>query len=260
MNRRALLEAFRTGARRTMAERGGLAVSILFYVVVVATLSALWRVALHAHGGSLEGYTAVMLTWYIVTSETATVSLNTRLIEDVAVDVAGGTIAVELLRPASVLGLRVAAELGRAVPKAVVLWCTGAVVASVVVGAPPRPLTLLVAAPSLLLAVLVNLLGQHAVAAVTFWLRDAGALWFLWLKAVFITGGLLIPLELLPSGLEHVSFALPFWAMAYAPARIAAGHVELWLLAGQVGWAVVLAVAAHATFRAGERHLQVVGG
>jgi ABC-2 type transport system permease protein len=260
VSRRAAVEAFRTGARRTLAERGGLAVSVLFYVVVVATLSALWRFAVHAHHGSLGGYTAVALTWYLVTSETATVALNTRLIEDVAIDVAGGTIAVELLRPASVLGLRVAAELGRAVPKALVLWCSGAVVAAMVAGAPPRPLTLVLVAPSLLLAMLVNLLGQHAVAAVTFWLRDAGSLWFLWLKAVFITGGLLIPLELLPSGLERASFVLPFWAMAYAPARIAAGHAEPWLVVGQVAWALALAAVAAVAFRAGERHLQVVGG
>jgi ABC-2 type transport system permease protein len=260
VNGRALLESFRAGARRTLAERSGLAVSVLFYVVVVATLSALWRVAVHVHHGSLEGYTAVMLTWYLVASEAATVSLNSRLIEDVALDVAGGTIAVELLRPASVLGLRVAAELGRAVPKAVVLWCAGALVAAVVVGAPPRPVALLALAPSLVLALLVNLLGQHAVAAVTFWLRDAGSLWFLWLKAVFITGGMIIPLELLPSGLERAAYALPFWAMAYAPARIAAGHVEGWLLAGQLAWALGLAVVARAAFSAGERHLQVVGG
>lgn len=260
MNGRALLEAFRAGARRTTAERGALAVSVLFYVVVVATLSALWRVAVHAHHGSLEGYTALMLTWYLVSSEAATVSLNSRLIEDVALDVAGGTIAVELLRPASVLGLRVAAELGRAVPKAVVLWCAGALMATVVVGGPPRPIALVALAPSLVLALLANLLGQHAVAAVTFWLRDAGSLWFLWLKAVFITGGMIIPLELLPSGLEHAADALPFWAMAYAPARIASGHVEAWLLVGQVAWVGGLALAAQLAFRAGERHLQVVGG
>jgi ABC-2 type transport system permease protein len=260
MSGRAYLIAFRTGARRTLAERGALGVSVLFYIVVVATLSALWRVAVHAHHGTLGGYSAVMLTWYLVTSESATVSLNQRLIEDVAVDVAGGTIAVELLRPASVLGVRVATELGRAVPKAAVLWCTGAAVAWLVAGAPPRPVALAVAVPSLGLALLLNLLGQHALAATTFWLRDAGSLWFLWLKAVFITGGLLIPLELLPSGLERASFVLPFWAMAYAPARIASGHVQLWLVAGQLAWTLVLAAAARAAFGAGERHLQVVGG
>jgi ABC-2 type transport system permease protein len=260
VNGRAVLEAFRTGARRTLADRGGFLVSTAFYLVIVATLTGLWRVAVRANGDHLAGYTAVALTWYLVTSEATTVAMNPRLIEALGADVSSGTIAVELLRPASVLTLRVAAELGRALPKVVVLWAAGAVLASTVEGAPPRPAALGLLLVSLPMAVLASLLGQHALGALAFWLREAGTLWFLWLKAVFLVGGLLIPLELLPSGLRTVAFALPFWAMAYAPARLAAGHVDVALLAGQAAWVVGLGVLATGVFRKGERHLQVVGG
>jgi len=260
VNVRALTEALRTSAQRTVAERGGLFVAAAFYIVIVATLSGLWRVAADANGGSLGGYTAVALTWYIVTSESATVSISQRLIEIIGQDVASGTIAVELLRPASVLWMRVVSELGRALPKVLVLWLAGAALASLVAGAPPDPGTLVLVAPSLVLAVLANLLGQHAIAASTFWLRDAGGVWFLWLKAVFITGGMIIPLELLPDGLERVCFVLPFWTMAYAPARLASGHWEPMLLVGQLAWVVALAVGARLAFGAGKRRLQVVGG
>jgi hypothetical protein len=41
---------------------------------------------------------------------------------------------------------------------------------------------------------------------------------------VFLPGGMLIPLELLPRPLELISFALPFATMAYVPGRIASGH------------------------------------
>ncbi len=71
---------------------------------------------------------------------------------------------------------------------------------------------------------------------------------------------MIIPLELLPNGLERASLFLPFRAMAYAPARLAAGFVEPGLLLQQVGWIAVLSVAAVAVFGAGERRLQVVGG
>jgi ABC-2 type transport system permease protein len=260
MNRRALTEALRSSAQRVVAERGGLVVATSFYLIIVATLSGLWRVAAGANDGELGGYTALMLTWYIVTSEAATVSLQQRLIEVIGDDVANGTIAVELLRPASVLGVRVAAELGRALPKVLLLWCAGAVLAEVVAGGPPDPGTLVLVAPSLVLALTANLLGQHAFAASTFWLRGAGGVWYLWLKAVFITGGMIIPLELLPDGLERVAFALPFWTMAYAPARLASGHWEPMLLVGQLAWVAVLGVVAHLAFSAGERRLQVVGG
>ncbi len=260
MTRRAFVEAVRGASQRVVAEPGAVVVALVFYLVIVAVLSGLWRVAVGSNDGNLAGYTAVALTWYIITSEAATVAIHARLIADVGDDIGSGAIAVELLRPVSVIGVRVATELGRTLPKLLVLWVAGGLMATAVAGAPPRPLALLLAAPSLVLAVIANLIAQHGVAAAAFWLRDAGSVWFLYLKAVFITGGMIIPLELLPSGLERASLFLPFRAMAYAPARLAAGFVEPGLLLEQVGWILVLSVGAVAAFRAGERRLQVVGG
>lgn len=260
MRARPYAEALRGAAHRSAIDGGGLVVAVAFYTVIVGTLTGLWRVAAGANGGDLAGYTAVALTWYIVTSEAAIVAVNARLIEDIGHDIAQGTVAVELLRPASVLGIRVATEVGRGLPKVAGLWVAGMVVASVVAGGPPRPATLLLAAPGLLLAIVANLLVQHAVAAMAFWVRDAGSGWFLYLKAVFILGGMIIPLELLPDGLERTAMLLPFRAMAYVPARLAAGFWEPALLLEQAAWIAVLAVAARAAFAAGERRLQVVGG
>ena len=260
MTQRALVEAVRCAAQRVIAAPGGLGVSLAFYLVIVGVLSGLWRVAVENNGGDLAGYSAVALTWYIITSESATVAIHARLIADIGDDIGSGAIAVELLRPASVLGLRVAAEVGRTLPKLAVLWMAGGLLATIVAGAPPRPVALLLAAPSLVLAVVANLIAQHAVAGAAFWLRDAGSAWFLYLKAVFIMGGMIIPLELLPNGLQRFSLFLPFRAMAYAPARLAAGYIEPELLLQQVAWIAVLSVLAVAVFSAGERRLQVVGG
>ncbi len=260
MTRRAFVEAVRGAAHRSLNDGGGLVVAIAFYVVIVGTLSGLWRFAVHANGGELAGYSAVALTWYIVTSEAAIVSVNARHIEDVGNDIAQGTVAVELLRPASVLGIRMATEVGRALPKVAALWIAGAILSSVVAGGPPRPACLLLVGPSLVLAIVANLFAQHAVAAIAFWIRDAGSVWFLYLKAVFITGGMIIPLELLPDGLQRAAMFMPFRAMAYCPARLASGHWEPMLFFEQLAWIGVLAVFAAAAFRAGERRLQVVGG
>jgi ABC-2 type transport system permease protein len=257
---RGLIEAVRTSFHRSAIDGGGMVVAMSFYVVIVGTLSGLWRVAVDANGGDLAGYGAVAITWYIITSEAAIVSVNSRHIEDISTDISTGTVAVELLRPASVLGIRVATQIGRGLPKVAALWVAGALVATLVSGGPPRPETLLLAAPSLVLAITANLLGQHAVGAIAFWIRDSGSAWFLYLKAVFILGGMIIPLELLPEGLQSVSMLLPFRAMAYAPARLASGYWEPALLVEQLFWIAVLAAGATAAFRAGERRLQVVGG
>jgi ABC-2 type transport system permease protein len=231
-----------------------------FYVLVVGVLAGLWRVAVGANGGAVAGYSAAAITWYVITSEASTVCLNQRMIADIGRDIGSGAIAVELLRPAPVLGVRITAELGRVLPRLAACCGLGAVLAGMTVGAPPRPATLLLAVPSIVLAVACNIVMQHAFAGVAFWLRDAGSAWFLYQKLVFVLGGMLIPLEALPRWLRMTASALPFRAMSYAPARLASGHMEPLLLLEQAGWLVVLVCGATAVFRAGERRLQVVGG
>jgi hypothetical protein len=47
--------------------------------------------------------------------------------------------------------------------------------------------------------------------------------------------------------------------MAYAPARLASGHVVPHLLLVQLGWLIVLGAVTAAIFAAGERRVQAAG-
>jgi len=245
--------------RRLLASRDGLVVSVLFYLIVSGVLSALWRAAAGEHG-EVAGYTALALTWYVFTAEAATCAINVRLIEEVGDEIGSGAVAVEMLRPLPVVAVRLAAEVGRCTARLAVLLGPGATYAWLVAGPPPHAAAAVLALPSLVLAVTANLCLQHALAGSAFWLRDTRAMWFLYQKLVFLLGGMLLPLEVLPGVLRDVAMALPFMAMSYAPARLASGHLEPWLLLVQAGWVVVLAALAGAVFAAGQRRLQVVGG
>ncbi len=196
----------------------------------------------------------------MATSEAATVSLDTRLIESTGEDIGSGAIAVELLRPVSVLAIRVATEIGRCLPRLAVCAALGLALARVLAGPPPDAIGLALAGPSLVLAIACNLVAQHAFAAAAFWVRDARSTWFIYQKFVFVVGGMLLPLEVLPHALTRVALVLPFMAMAYAPARLASGHVEPWLLLVQLAWLVGLGAIAVSVFARGERRLQVAGG
>jgi ABC-2 type transport system permease protein len=246
--------------RATVAERGSLAVSMLFYAIVVFVLGGLWKVAADANGGQLAGYTAASLVWYIAASELAFTTIPARLIETTGHDIASGSVAVEMLRPRSVLSVRVVTEVGRTVPRAAACAAVGAAVAWVMGGGPPRASAVALAVPALLAGIVCNIVWQLAFAGLAFWLRDAGATWFLYHKLVFIVGGMLLPLQVLPDWLQSVAYSLPFLAMAYVPARLASGRFEPALLLLQLGWIAVGLVAARAVFASGQRRLQVVGG
>jgi len=248
-----------TAARRVVGERSGLAVIGLFYLLVTAVLGSLWLTAANANGGSIAGYSTVAIVWYIATTESGTISVPMRLIEDIGLDISSGQVAAEMQRPVSVLWMRVLTEVGTCLPRLLLCLSVGTVFALAVVGAPPDATTLPLAAISIVLAVTLNLIAQHLFAGAAFWLSDAKSTWFLYQKLVFILGGMLLPIEVLPDGLEAVARFLPFVAMAYAPARLASGHFEPWLVALQLGWIVLAAAGATWLYRRGERRIMRVG-
>ncbi len=247
-------------ARRALHQPGELAVRVLFYAFILVVFSALWSAATRANGGSIAGYDVRSLLWYVTAAEGAVIATKPRMIETIGWDISSGAIVTEMLRPASVVGLRLAAELGEALVRLACALAVGGVVAWLYVGPPPNAAAAALAVPAAVLALCCNLAAQHAFAGAAFWLRDARSTWFLYQKLVFLLGGMLLPLEFLPRPLADVARALPFSAMAYAPARLASGHLDPALLAEQAGWLVVLLACAAGVFRAGERRIEVVGG
>jgi ABC-2 type transport system permease protein len=259
MRTRQLAAPAEIGGRQSWADRSGLVVSATFYLIVSTILGALWRAAAGGHG-TVAGYSGRELTWYVFASEAAVCALDFRLIDVIGEEIAAGDVAVEMLRPVPAVAVRMAVEGGRSLARLAVLAALGAVLAWLTVGPPPSVSGAALAIPSLALAVATNLAMQHAVSAAAFWLRDNRATWFLYQKFVFILGGMLLPLEVLPPVLHAVSAALPFMAVAYVPARQAGGHPAPVLLAAQAGWLVLMVGAAVAAFAAGQRRLQAVGG
>ena len=86
-------------------------------------------------------------------------------------------------------------------------------------------------------------------------MRNTRAAWFLYQKLVFVLGGMLLPLEVLPGPMEQVARVLPFASMAYVAGRFASGHVELGLIGLQLLWLVVLGGLAWAAFGRGEERV-----
>ncbi|MDQ4125057.1 MAG: ABC-2 family transporter protein [Actinomycetota bacterium] len=247
------------GFRRLVASPAEMIARACFYGVIIGVLSSLWRAAASSAGGSIVGYDVVAITWYVVFSEAAVNGTKFRMIEHIGTEIGSGAFAVEMLRPVRAVTFRMAGELGDGVVRLGVMVTAGTLFGTLIAGPPPRLTTYALALCSALLAIACNLTAQHAFAAMAFWQHEAKGAWFLYQKFVFVLGGMLLPLQIFPAWLESAAWASPFWTMSYAPARLAAGFAEPWLLLGQAAWLVVLYGAAVAAFAAGERHVQEVG-
>jgi len=231
-----------------------------FLVIVLVVMAALWTAAVDANGGSLEGYTRDGLLWYVFAAQAAVIAVRPRTVEEVGEEIGSGAVAVQMLRPVSVAGLRMAIEGGEALARLTAALLVGGIATWVLAGPPPSVGALALAVPATALGAAANIASQHAFGGVAFWLLDAKSSWFVYQKLVFIPGGMLIPLELLPHGLEVACRVLPFATMAYVPGRLASGDADPALLLWQAGWLAVLLVVALGVFAAGQRRLEVLGG
>jgi ABC-2 type transport system permease protein len=257
---RPYASAFASGARRVLGAPGELVVRLAFYVVILVVFIALWRAATAANDGSIAGYDFPAMMWYVVAAEGAVIATKPRMIEDIGNDIGTGAVTVDMLRPVSVAGFRLAVEFGEAIVRLLCALAIGGSFVAWQVGPPPTSGGVALALPAAVLGVAINLAAQHAFAGAAFWLEDAKGSWFLYQKLIFLLGGMLLPLELLPDWLASVARFLPFWTMSYVPARFMAGHIEPALVGVQAAWLGATVVAALGVFRVGERRLQVVGG
>jgi ABC-2 type transport system permease protein len=248
----ALRHAAMAGAAQNISQPSRMIGFALFFILPPIILASVWKAAAQSSGGDIVGYDATALVWYIAISETAILTVRNRLIEEIGDDIGSGRFAVELQRPTSALSIRLATELGYMAPRFGLGFCLAAIIGLLLGGLPPALLGLALAVPALIVALTINVVGQHLFAAASFWLREAKGAWFLYNKLVFVLGGMLLPLEVLPGWMETVAKALPFMAMAYVPARLAAGFVEPELFAIQFLWLAVALAATAAAFRRGE--------
>ena len=115
-------------ARRALHQPGDLAVRVIFYALILVIFSALWSAATQANGGSIAGYDTRALLWYVAAAEGAVIATKPRMIETIGWDISSGAIVIEMLRPASVVGLRLAAELGEALVRLVAALLVGSVI------------------------------------------------------------------------------------------------------------------------------------
>lgn len=252
---RTFVAAGALGVRRTLRMPSGLVTTGIFYLLVTAVLTSLWRAAAEFNGGSVVGYSAAALVWYAATTEAAVVSLPNSLIDTIGRSIIDGDYEAELLRPSSPLVVRIGLEVGAALPRLAVCCGAGTAFAWWLVGPPPSAVGLLLAGIALVMAITINLTFQHGFGGASFWIRDSHAAWFLYQKLVFLLGGMLLPLQVLPRSLERVAEVLPFASMAYAPGRLASGNIEPGLLAIQALWLVVGIAIVRRVYTSGTNEL-----
>jgi ABC-2 type transport system permease protein len=215
------LAAARVAARQAAVSRVEWIGRAGFYAVLLLIFSRLWTAAVGGAAGTPSD--ARDLLWYLAVTEWVLLSIPTVHL-DVERDVRTGDVAYLLPRPMSYLGLRVAEAVGTLCVRLATLAVVGAGLAYLLSGGGPAdPRGLAVAALLGPFAGVLAILFQAAIGLAAVWLHDVSPVYWIWQKAAFVLGGLVLPLHLYPEWLQAVARWTPFSPMLYGPGRAAMG-------------------------------------
>ncbi len=185
---------------------------------------------------------------------------------EIAETIRTGAIASDLTRPINYFGYWLSRDLGRAGYHTLFRWLPTMMLGIIFfrITVPTAPLTWLAYLISLLLAIILSFCLRFMINVVGFWTTDVRGISGMVLLFVNFFTGFLIPLEFFPPAARAIVLQLPFAGLVSIPNRIFLGQAtgaEIFLLLGQqLGWTIVLILAAHLLLHVATRKLVVQGG
>lgn len=254
--------AFRQYSTYRLATAAGVFTNSVFGLIRASILFA----AIGGAGGELAGYTALQAATYVWLGQALLAPIEAFGTREISQRVHQGDIAIDLLRPTSFLGLHYAQKLGRAgfllLGRGLPPLLIGALITGLAL--PENPWSYPLGLLSLLLAITVAFLADMMVNLAAFWLVETRGLTVVYTATMNLLSGFLIPIVWFPDWLLTIARATPFPSMLQTPVDTLSGRVgpleALPLVAVQLGWVALLAVAAWALLRAGVRSVEVQGG
>jgi ABC-2 type transport system permease protein len=248
--------AVRLGAQQALAAWPVLFGRVMFYLLILVVLAALWdKVSAEQVSPLAQMLPPGGLAIYVGVTEWVTLSVVAieRLLED---DIRHGGLEPYLLRPRSYLLQRIAPVMGETAVRGAVLAAAG--VAALVLSG--RALPAAGAWPALLLlgslGCVVGLLLYVLAGLAAFWMRRVLPVTLIVQKLSFLLGGLMAPVSLYPDWLFDIARATPFGAQLYwVGVQALTPSLSLFLTAigWQILWIAVLSALCALTWRAGLR-------
>ncbi|ATG56607.1 ABC transporter permease [Brachybacterium ginsengisoli] len=245
-----------------MATAAGVFTNTIFGFIRASIMFA----AIGSAGGDLNGYTVAQAATYVWLGQALLAPIEAFGTREVSQRVHQGDVAIDLLRPTSFLGLYYAQKLGRStfllLGRGVPPVAIGALVTGLAL--PSDPLSYLLGAFALLLAITLAFLADMLVNLAAFWVLETRGLTVVYTAVMNLLSGFLIPIVWFPDWLLGIARATPFPSMLQTPIDTLSGRIPpaeaLPLVGVQLGWIAVLAAAAMLVLRAGVRSVEVQGG
>ncbi len=252
----------RVAAVEALTERSELYARVVFLGVLLGVFTALWRVV--AAAGMPLSAAPNDMVWYLSTTEWIVLS-SPMLFIQIQEDVRRGDVTYQLLRPVSYVGAMLARGAGMLCVRMPALGAAAFTWAYVFTGTLPNASVLWVLVPVAFLAALLLTSLHLGIGLAAFQLAEVSPLYWVTQKALFVLGGLMLPLEVYPEWLRRLASSTPFPSMLASPAGLLLGPsplpLEVAALALRLAlWLSLTLFVLSVSFRRAVRSLELGGG
>jgi len=236
----------------------------IFFVFIIFIFLMLWKSIYGQKGELIGGFTLNQMIWYLIITETITLS-RSNVFNEVSEDVKKGNIAYLLNKPYNYIFYNFSNSLGEIMIKLISNLGIGVIIGILYVG-PLKQFNILhipLIMISILLGVFINFFVYIILALSSFWIEENTAFMWIYSKLVFTLGGMLIPLEMFPYGLKQIAKYLPFAYVTYAPAKLVVDFSlmnYLYTILFQIIYLSTFIAISIFVYRKGVRVLNVNGG
>ncbi len=235
-----------------------------FIVLILFIMIQLWTVVYGSRDSAeIAGMSLQATIWYFLMAEIVELG-KFRHDQKISDEVKDGSIAYTLLRPYNYLAYHFFNGLGETLVKMALIFLLGAPIVVWYVGwlsiTPQAVLGLMV---TLFLAIVLDFCMASGIGLLAFVTEDTFSFRLIYQKLIFILGGLLIPLDFLPTWLQSIAKVLPFSYVTYAPAKLFVSFepaLFVRMVAGQLIWIAIMGAALLWQYRWAKRRLTVNGG
>lgn len=254
------------GFRRFSAYRSATAAGAVTNTVFGLIKASITVGVIGAAGGELAGYDALTGATYAWLTQAVIAPVHVFGWTELAQRIRTGDIAVDLARPVDLQMSALAGDLGRAafqvLPRGLPPLLAGALVTGLAL--PHAVLPYVLGTVALVLGVGISFLCRWLVNIAAFWLIELRGLMTLYVVAVSLLSGVVIPVHWFPSWLAALAGSSPFPSMVQTPVDLVMGRVRgseaLGLVGVQVLWFVALLLAGRVAMSRGVRTVVVQGG
>lgn len=212
----AWLLLFKAGVRREIATPAALFSQGAFLWLVLFIFSRLWESAFRSGFSASES--PADYVWYLLVTELV-ILCSPQIFRNMQKEVRSGDVIQRFMKPVAYPGLFYFEGLGIAMVRLLFLGSSGSVFAALFSGGLPQSavgfVTALVLVP---FAISVLLLFYASIGLLSIWMYDAMPVYWIFSKANFVLGGLMIPVSVYPLWLQKISVCTPFYAILFSPA------------------------------------------